>query len=175
MSTTRDNYGSGQIWRFGGDHDDDSHRRDDRRKCLYHQDLYFSYEPEALARARDLCAHCPVFRQCVRWGLAHYDEIPYGIMFGLTEAHRRRISEGREEFRDWRRDWSRAKYVAAITRAYGKRLSRQGTSKREQNRQEIPVCPYGHDSSQVRRAGREDDRQIYRCKECGASFLGEEL
>lgn len=176
MTTTRDNYGSGQIWLFGGDHNDGSYRSGGKQKCLDHQNLYFSYEPEDLARARDLCAGCPVFRQCVRWGLAHYEEIPYGTMFGLTETQRRRISEGRDQFHDWRREWSRAKYAAALVRAYDRRLQRQGKSKRRENRREIPGCPYGHDSDQVRRAGRtEDDRQKYRCRKCGATFLGEEL
>jgi hypothetical protein len=162
------------LWLFGGDQDDDSHRDDPRRKCLYHQDLYFSYEPEALARARDLCAGCPVFRQCARWGLAHYDEIPHGIMFGLTEVQRRRISEGLEEFYDWRRDWSRAKYAAALTRAYEKKIQRQGKSKREENDAGKPSCPRGH--TRVRRGGRNiDGVQKYRCRECGATFLGEEL
>jgi Transcription factor WhiB len=163
------------IWLHGGDQDDDSFRYDDRRMCLHHRDLYYSYEPEDLAHARDLCFRCPVFRQCVRWGLSHYEEIPHGMMFGCTEIKRRHFSEGLEMFNDWRRDWSRAKYVATITRAYDRKLRRQGTSKRKQNRREIPACPYGHDSSLVRRAGREDDRQTYRCRECGASFLGEEL
>jgi hypothetical protein len=161
------------LWLFGGSPDDDSHFYDERRKCLGQGAIYYSYEPENLAHARNLCAACPVYRQCVRYGLAHYDDIPNGIMFGLTEMQRRRISEGRDEFHDWRREWSRAKYAAAITRAYDRRQQRQGKSKRAENRREIPPCPYGHEG--VRRAGLEDDRQLYRCKECGATFIGEEL
>jgi Transcription factor WhiB len=169
---------STRLWFWGGDPDDGSYRSDPGRKCKNEPEIYFSYEPEALARARALCITCPFRRQCTRYSIAHFDEVPYGIWAGLTEMERRKISEGRQPFIDWAEDWKqdrRANYTVPITHAVERRNRRQGISKRDGNRAEIPPCDQGHHAPLVHRAGRSKGKQRYRCEECHTTFLREEL
>jgi hypothetical protein len=165
------------LWLRAGNPNDDSFFFDPRRKCIGQRHLFFSPEPEDFAQCRALCASCPVFKQCARYGVAHFADIPYGVMFGLSENQRHRIDDGVEIFWDWRRGWNHQQYTARVARAVATREREHGESKRERNQDDIPDCPRFHFKGYVRRAGRDPntDRQRYRCQFCGAVFLGEDL
>ena len=53
---------------------------------------------ERFAKAKAICAECPVRDECLEWALD--TELPHGIAGGLTENERNRIRRAR-----WRRRW----------------------------------------------------------------------
>jgi WhiB family redox-sensing transcriptional regulator len=48
----------------------------------------------AAARAKTVCAGCPVAKQCLEWGEAHYTTRRSGIFGGLSPAERARRRNG---------------------------------------------------------------------------------
>lgn len=121
MNTTRHRLYRDPWWLHEGDPNDESFLECHDRPCIGRWNLYFSKELVDVARCRQLCSNCPVFEDCVRWTLAHFDLIEFGTVAGMSEQQRRRIDEGTERFKDWRRHWSRHRYVEIIARAHTKR------------------------------------------------------
>lgn len=166
------------LWWWGGNPDDDSFMTDPRRKCRNHGDLYYrEHDTEALFDCRNICITCPVRRQCARFSIRHYDDeggmMMHGIWAGYTPTDRKKISEGRMQFYDWAAGWSHRAQARVRARAKATADRKQGISKRELNRLAMPPCPEGH--TNVRRSGRQNNQQLYRCRECGVSFRGEDL
>jgi WhiB family redox-sensing transcriptional regulator len=56
-------------------------------------DLFFAVEDEGTARAKAICATCPVREDCLEWALANHQDD--GIWGGFTEVERRRIRRRR--------------------------------------------------------------------------------
>ena len=74
--------------------------------CSGHTDTFFPTgmpTKEVLDAARALCSVCPVFDSCREWGMAHFPEIPHGILFGVSALERRLIWAGLVPWDDWRR------------------------------------------------------------------------
>jgi predicted RNA-binding Zn-ribbon protein involved in translation (DUF1610 family) len=160
-------------WLHDGDPNDDWFSRHRGRACINHTTLYFSSDLFDLLEAKRLCASCPVFESCARWGLAHYDLVPNGMFFGLTEHERKRIHQGKVKFQDWRRFWSRTKYTRLKWNATNKQNQRNGIIKRE--RDPKPACPSCGEKSSMRCGwDRESDTQRYRCLDCGYRFTDQE-
>src|SRR5271169_735386 len=64
-----------------------------RAACKGATDLFFSYDGEVVAHARQICEGCPVRQECLLTALA--DRNLYGVWGGTTEAQRRRIHRRR--------------------------------------------------------------------------------
>jgi hypothetical protein len=157
---------------------------DPRRECDTHtgrfNDLFFDESIEALAGAQAICVRCPLFQDCTRWALAHYDELHYGTFAGLTADVRARIHAGVEQYYDWRRSWNKRYYSQRKAQAVEKRFLRAGNGKRRQSKVNMPSCPHCEEIDHVCLNGRSrnitrPDRQRYRCTACKKNFLGEEL
>ncbi|MDA8314108.1 MAG: WhiB family transcriptional regulator [Actinomycetota bacterium] len=58
-----------------------------RCKGLVH--LFFPSRGESVSEAKEVCATCPVARECLEYALAHHER--FGIWGGKTERERRRI------------------------------------------------------------------------------------
>jgi hypothetical protein len=155
----------------------DLFKRDPRCMCIDHQDIYFSEKWEDFARCQALCVQCPLFKDCTRWTLANYPDLPFGTFAGMHQDLRARIYSGREDYYDWRQDWNRREYVRKVSRAVNRRNQRQGVSKRARKTEELPPCPLCECSEAVTRWGRdrETNRQLYRCVDCRKQWRGEEL
>jgi hypothetical protein len=99
----------------------------------------------------------------------------YGIWAGYTAAEREKIHEGRKQFYDWARSWSRRVQTKMMVQAATSRNRRHGGKKNLLISRSLPPCPNGH--TNVRRTGRDKEmgRQLYRCLKCGCGFMGEEL
>jgi len=57
---------------------------------------HFEHKPERKAReakAKAICARCPVRIQCLKWALATRE--PHGVWGGYTESERRQIQMGK--------------------------------------------------------------------------------
>jgi WhiB family transcriptional regulator, redox-sensing transcriptional regulator len=64
-----------------------------RAACKGDTDLFFSYDEEIVARARQVCDACPVRQECLLTGLA--DRNLYGVWGATTEAQRRQFRRRR--------------------------------------------------------------------------------
>lgn len=158
---------------------------DPRRACITptgrYNDLFFGETIEALETVRNqFCGVCPLYRDCTRWILANYEDLPYGIYAGLSEETRKRIFEGKERYYDWRPEWHKRYFSAMKAAAAQKSMIRSGQGKRQIGKADMPPCPHCHQSEKVCRNGRSTnqhapDRQRYRCMDCKKNFLGEEL
>jgi hypothetical protein len=130
------------IWWYGGDPDSYDFLDHPGRKCRDMRDLYFEEGPvsglEALALCRATCIGCPVRKPCARWSIRHFPEVPYGIWSGYSAAERRKIYEGRKQFYDWARGWSRSLQTQMVARAIAHKQrvagfkKRRGTTRKEQ-------------------------------------------
>jgi WhiB family redox-sensing transcriptional regulator len=60
----------------------------DQARCRA-EDPEIFYDPTQVARARELCAACPVRTECLGYVQDHRDD--WGIWGGLTPAERRRL------------------------------------------------------------------------------------
>jgi hypothetical protein len=142
--------------------------------------LFFDDSIEALAACQAICVTCPVFRDCTRWTLANYQDLPFGIFAGLSEHVRARIHAGTEQYYDWRRDWNRRYYSGRKAQAAQRRLLRSGEGKRRRSKDTMPPCPHCGQTDHVCLNGRSinakrPDRQRHRCTDCKKNFLGGEL
>jgi WhiB family transcriptional regulator, redox-sensing transcriptional regulator len=64
-----------------------------RAACKGATHLFFSYDEEIVAHARQICEDCPVRHECLLTGLA--DRNLYGVWGGTTDAERRRFRRRR--------------------------------------------------------------------------------
>jgi Transcription factor WhiB len=153
----------------------DEFKNNHRSACINWQEVMF--DDEDLSNqviARKLCASCVNFKSCALWALYGHCDTEFAIVAGMDPDQRRRIREGRESFWDWRREFN---YAQRAAKAAKHTRARNGVRKRDQRRDEIPLCR-GCDSNQyVHRDGRDKstDRQRFKCTDCGSYFLGEEL
>lgn len=58
-----------------------------------HPDLFFSEEPEDMAKAKAFCMECPVRMECLEF--AFRKGIEYGIFGGLKDTERRSLLKRR--------------------------------------------------------------------------------
>lgn len=59
--------------------------------CSGLTDIFFSTHQKALQLARDTCASCPVFDECLLQTLANFTDSPYGLRAGLDQRERHAI------------------------------------------------------------------------------------
>jgi hypothetical protein len=174
VSTTHTTVGTTiPLWWWGGNPDSIDYMDHPGVRCREHGDLFFREDAEAVPMCRTICYQCPVRKDCARYAIRHYDDVPHGNWAGYSATERKKISEGRIPFYDWAKTWSQTTRIKMLVNARALNNRKKGLSKRRLNRLAIPDCPLGHVN--VRRSGRQDGRQLYRCRECGLGFLGEEL
>lgn len=143
-------------------------------------EIYFDDTLEALEACQAICVRCPVFRDCTRYTLGHYNDLEFGIFAGLTADVRRRIHQGRETYYDWRQDWTRRHWRERLAVKKLKEQYKAGDRKRSRSKDGMPPCPFCEGRDCVFRNGRQVNsvlptRQRYHCRACNRNFQGEEL
>jgi len=58
--------------------------------CNVYPDLFFATKPGLVARAKKLCAGCPIQTECQEWGRTE----EYGVWGGTSARDRRRTQAG---------------------------------------------------------------------------------
>lgn len=143
-------------------------------------EIYFDDTIEALEACQAICVRCPVFRDCTRYSLTHYNDLEFGIFAGLTAGVRKRIHEGKEVYYDWRQDWNKRHWAEKLAAKKLREQYRAGERKRAKSKEDMTPCPFCEQQDTVSRNGRQPrsmqpDRQRYHCRGCNRNFLGEEL
>jgi hypothetical protein len=157
-----------------------------RQACMIEggriNNLFFGEDIEALAGSQAICVRCPVFRECTRWTmyLSRLGLLEFGIFAGLTPEVRERLNAGVDRYYDWRPAWNRRYSLRHLAEHKTKQLRKQGRGKRLQSKDNMPPCPYCHQTGTISLNGRstsrsQPDRQRYRCTDCHRNFLGEEV
>jgi len=77
-----------------------SHEWHDRAACDGRDPsgtIFFPERGQSAARAKAICAGCPVVGECLEWALQNHREAEFGILGGMGERERRAERKRRRE------------------------------------------------------------------------------